>query len=78
MMGLESVYQCRGCETVWRHEEDAMVCCSPGIQSGYRCPECDAFHTMESEADNCCAADDTPPIITPAELEAAGQLRILP
>lgn len=77
-MGLEIVYQCDGCGGIHEYEDDAESCCRPDVIKGYQCPECAEFHTTETDALNCCREADTTPIITPAELEAAGQQRLLP
>lgn len=77
-MSLEQVYKCNECGDVHRYEDDAQSCCQPSISEGYQCPECDAFHATEFEANNCCAEEGAAPIISPRDLEDAGQLRLTP
>ncbi len=77
-MRLETVYQCSRCGAIHEHEDDAGSCCRPDVTEGYQCSECDEFHTTETDALNCCRDEDTPPIISPRDLERAGQLRMIP
>lgn len=77
-MMLETVYQCDRCGHVHRYEEDAGSCCKPDVIEGYLCPECEEFHLTETDALNCCRDEDTPPIVSPLDLERAGQQRLVP
>lgn len=77
-MKLESVWQCGECGETHDDEYDARDCCRPSITEGYLCPECKDFHASEREALACCADDDAPLLAqSAAELEAAGQLRLI-
>lgn len=51
----------------------------PRVRMVYVCPECGDDYSEEVEALDCCGHDeDAPPHPSTAELEAAGQLRLLP
>ena len=80
--GLEPKYMCDACGDVHDFEDDAADCCRPKIVLGYQCPVCRDFHPREEAALDCCADlainGGVPPMPTAAELEAAGQLRLLP
>lgn len=73
-------WRCGECLEIHDSDLAAMECCAPDIQSGYPCPVCDAWHYKESAAVECCGFDENapPPAPCAAELEAAGQMRLLP
>ena len=73
-------WRCNECGTVHEDEDDARDCCQPSITEGYICAVCAVFHMDEDVAIDCCADIDLdgPRLPTPRELEAAGQLRLLP
>ncbi len=73
-------YECRECHYLHTEPEEAIECCSPGYKETYACPECRELHDEEADAIKCCSGDPDapPPPPSPAELEAAGQLRLLP
>lgn len=80
--GLKPKYQCDECGEIHDDVDDAHDCCQPKVIEGYRCPVCLDFHHKEQTALDCCGFDpdapQTPPPPTAAELESAGQLRLLP
>lgn len=78
--GLEPKWQCDACSSVHDFEDDAEDCCKPRVIEGYACPICLDFHRREEAALDCCGFDPDapPPPPSAAELEAAGQLRLLP
>lgn len=72
-------WRCDDCYTVHDDDDDARECCAPEIIAGYTCPLCRDFHTREADAIACCDWDPDKPIPPSArELEAAGQLRLIP
>lgn len=77
---LEDAWRCNECGTVHNDEEEAYDCCRPTISEGYLCPICKKFHLSDEEAIECHGWDPLgpPPPPTPDELEAAGQMRLLP
>ena len=73
------VWLCDNCDARHKSEFDAMYCCQPSITSGYICPTCETFYIEEDEAIACCQVTAEEVIhVTAQELEAAGQLRLLP
>lgn len=72
-------WQCDRCGDVHDDEDDARACCAPDVIAGYTCPLCATFHTGDAAALECCGWDPDKPIPpTALELEAAGQLRLIP
>ena len=76
---LKQKWKCHECGEIHDYEDAAAECCQPEISKGYECPECGDFHRKEADAIDCCGYDEDapPPPPTAAELEAAGQLRLL-
>ena len=84
-MNSIDVWQCADCGDRWESYDNALTCCAPAPQRAFRCGECGADYHDEEEAELCCVAVDEEgitvdgenmPIISAAELEAAGQLRL--
>lgn len=77
---LEMAWKCHECGEIHENEDDAYDCCRPEVSEGYLCPECGEFHRREQNALDCCEHDQDapPPPPTAAELEAAGQQRLIP
>ena len=78
-MALKTVFKCGKCGETHDFEDDAIECCAPIIDEGYLCPLCGEFFFNEQGALACHDVDKDfvqPP--TAAELEAAGQMRLLP
>ena len=75
---IQSHWRCEGCSEVFSDEDVARDCCPP--EQVYLCPVCDESYRHEAEARACCpfAPQAPPPGPTPQELEAMGQLRLLP
>lgn len=72
-------WRCGDCETVHANEDDARECCAPLIDGGFLCPICRGFLLREEDAIACCDLYPDKPITPSAlELEAAGQLRLIP
>lgn len=66
-------------------EDDAHTCCPPSVSAVFVCQDCGDWHREESEAAACCCDDETAEarrqaVLTPttAQLEALGQLRLVP
>lgn len=80
MTTKNKVWRCDECGTVHKDEDYARDCCRPTVTEGYVCATCETFYNEEDEAIACCALDapeeQRPP--TAEELEAAGQVRLLP
>jgi len=75
----EKKWRCNECGTVHEDEDDASDCCQPSITKGYICPTCETFYIEEDEAIACCQVTAEEVIhVTAQELEAAGQVRLLP
>ena len=75
----EKKWRCDNCGARHARESDAGYCCRPSITKGYICPTCETFHIEEYAAIACCQAEhEAPPTPTAQELEAAGQVRLLP
>lgn len=75
-----AAWRCDECDFVHENEDEARECCYPNITEGYTCAVCDEFHFCEESAITCCDHIDIdgPRLPTPRELEAAGQMRLLP
>ncbi len=78
-------WRCESCGELHGFEDDAYECCRPAISERFICPECgDDFRTADSALDCLTAhqADDDADapihLVTAAELEAAGQMRLVP
>lgn len=78
-------YRCDECGTLYDFEDDAHTCCPPSVSAVFVCLECGDWHNEKHEAEACCRDDDTaeegrlqPPVPTTAQLEARGQLRLIP
>lgn len=76
---IEKKWRCDQCYDVHDFEDSAAECCPPEISEGYECPVCFDWHSTEANALDCCGYDEDapPPPPTAAELEAAGQLRLI-
>ena len=75
-------WECGDCGDLHDCDLDALECCKE-IHEVWVCPICDDKHDTRDDALNCAAADlDASDgiivVATPLELEAAGQLRLLP
>lgn len=77
---VPEAWRCNECMTVYDNEDDAVECCQPRVTEGYICPVCGSFHMNADRAVDCCGFDpDAPPPPPSAEeLEAAGQMRLMP
>ena len=74
-----AAWRCDECDTVHEDEDAARECCQPRTSSGYTCEDCGTFHLMKETAIACCQDEpEEPHTPTGEELEAAGQLRLLP
>ena len=76
-------FRCGECGELHDFEDDARECCPPQVSKVFVCGECGDWHRDKAEAEACCA-DETHelpphhPIPTTAQLEALGQLRLIP
>lgn len=68
-------WQCCQCGDLHSSEFSARQCCPPDIRHVWECIHCGEVSAAHDEAALCC--DDTPLVTTAAELEAAGQERLL-
>lgn len=81
---ISPIFRCGECLTDHESEEAAVECwldcAQPEVDTYYRCPVCGDDLSSEEEALECCGYDPDapPPMPTAAELEAAGQLRLVP
>jgi len=79
-MNLKPKYKCCECDETHDYVDDARECCAPRVEEAFLCPICQAPHNEEVDATDCCGfdPDGPPPPPSAVELEAAGQLRLLP
>lgn len=70
-------YRCDNCDSLYENEDEAYDCCPQSVSVRWVCPVCESAHSSEDEAESCCPSDGPPPL-TAAEMEAAGQLRLIP
>lgn len=75
-MALTPYWRCGACKGDYDNEDDARKCCAPPVYEVYICPCCGAAHDDEKGAMNCCGYVEPPH--TAAELESAGQGRLIP
>ncbi|MEZ0137326.1 MAG: hypothetical protein AB9Q17_02125 [Candidatus Reddybacter sp.] len=71
-------YLCNQCDDLHDDAYEAIECC-PQISEVYSCEHCkEVFGPNKEAAENCCddVDPDALPIISQAELEANGQLRL--
>ena len=76
---LESKWRCLNCRMVHDEEFEAEECCPVEIREVWICPTCGDVFNDQAEAIAC--HDFDPEYVPPpsaAELEAAGQLRLVP
>jgi len=78
-------WMCMACGAVYEHRTNADDCSCHGVRAFFVCPFCDLDCSTEAECVECIDShrpdDDEhlrPPPPTAAELEAAGQARLLP
>lgn len=73
-------WECTACGEEHDSEDEAASCRCHGVRAFYICPVCDDRFKKEDECRTCIAShDDTPPVgAIAAELESAGQQRLLP
>lgn len=80
-------WKCGECCSLHNSEDGAIDCCPVKITEVYVCPVCDEDHEEETDALSCCphpeADPDADPLEIPrgptgSELEALGQLRLIP
>jgi hypothetical protein len=71
------------CGGMHSFEDDARECCPPEVREVFVCLDCGDWHQEKAEAESCCT--DGPgeqqaqaPIPSTAQLEALGQLRLVP
>jgi hypothetical protein len=72
-------YRCDECDDLYDDDYDARHCCEPSISEVYSCGHCgESFGSDDAAAENCCedVDPDALPIVSKAELEAAGQMRL--
>lgn len=78
-MKPKRIWECTACGGYYESEDEAAECRCHGVKAWFRCPVCDDEFPREDECAVCIAShDDTPAGVSAAELEAAGQQRLLP
>lgn len=77
---LDPVWKCDECGDIHPTEDAAYDCCPQEVTSGFMCPECAQFYQFEPDALDCCEHDPDapPPPPSAADLESAGQQRLIP
>jgi len=78
---IKARYRCHECRELHEDRRDAQNCCPP--EEVYVCSVCDQDYFRLDEAESCCPEEegsdpDALPFISHAELEALGQLRLIP
>ena len=73
-------YLCPHCLDEHEDRDDAATCCDLEIEKSvfWICTLCEGKHHDQNEALHCCCDEEGFLLITPAQLEAAGQQRLLP
>jgi len=76
-----TLFECPGCLNWHESHYEAAHCCEPDIEevTHWQCGDCGGIYKDQEDARLCCWDGETelePYIITPAELEAAGQQRL--
>jgi hypothetical protein len=71
------------CLSTHSFEDDARECCLPQVREVFVCQDCFTEHNEQADAEACCVDGDAVsthrlPIPTTAQLEAMGQLRLVP
>lgn len=79
-MKPKKMWECTACGGSFDSEDEAAECRCHGVRAFYICPVCSDIYQKEDECTTCIAShDDSPPVgVTAAEIEAAGQQRLLP
>lgn len=78
MSAVREMWQCSECGELHGYEDDAQECCRPDVKRVFVCTECESDYATEEEASACCADAEEPVPPSAEELEAAGQMRLLP
>ena len=74
-----SKWICGRCDKSHDYEEDAAECCRPDIFENWICSSCGEYHEVEGYALDCCReVIIVEEKVTAADLEKAGQMRLLP
>ena len=76
-MYASEVWVCGRCREPWDHEDDARDCCRTEVHDRWQCSEYAAIHDTKDAANACCTDDEIAPLVSAADLEAAGQGRLL-
>ena len=81
MATIKARYRCHGCAELHEDDWDAQNCCPP--EKVYACSVCDQDYFLPDDAESCCPEEegndpDALPFISHVELEALGQLRLIP
>lgn len=77
-------HRCCECGTLHDFYDDAATCCVPQVEEVFVCLDCGDWHRVKHEAEACCCDGDPDerqpqlPALTIAQLEALGQLRLVP
>lgn len=70
---LTPKWRCDECGELHDSEEYAAECCPPSISQVYVCPVCGEYDSMSIAMICCGGQEESLPVVTAAELEAAGQ-----
>ena len=74
-------WECGECATLHEDAIEAERCCPPTVYEVWLCASCETRHNYPADAEQCCseqpASAEDAPLVTAAELEAAGQGRLL-
>lgn len=78
---IEVMYRCDECGELHDTKDMAYECCPPRVSEVFIFPTCGESHDTEESALDCCEEnldEDIPTRINPLDLEAAGQMRLIP
>lgn len=80
MRPVETIWICGECLEDWTNKTEAKYCCGGAVEpiaAEYVCGACGADYEDEAEAIRCCHTDPSMVLlVSPEELEAAGQTRL--
>lgn len=79
-------YRCNRCGEIHDDVSDALECCAPGATEVFLCPVCGHAHEEILSAVECCDCELSGEaevelefqLVSKAELEQAGQVRLFP
>lgn len=71
-------YECLGCYTLYREEEEAAACCEPKEVDAFACGVCRKVWLYDYSAESCCASKPLPAATAKDAAKAAAVRRLDP